>query len=171
MNPELKTTLFNKKRWQFAHMRIDQQGHATLREGAYFSQGQSQIIRGHCNRFGMEVPTRDNVTLSGEYQRVIRDAVCLNQQGLGAIAYLIETGSHYLGLASQRVRVLDSFTILVKLFDLTVPKQETIACCNIDLALVPPDLMDQMLNGRRLPSAASTLKEPGQYLRREDPQR
>ena len=99
----------HQERRQAAEMGVHQQGDPALRQGAGFGQYQRQHVRGHGHRLGVEVAAGQDVAAFGKDQRVVGDGVGLPLQHAGRESQMVEAGAHHLGLAAERVGVLDPF--------------------------------------------------------------
>ncbi len=102
----VQPAFLDQKGRQFAHLRIDQDGGATLGDIADLAQSHGDLIGCESNGFGVEVAARDHVAVLDEDQRIVGDGVGLALQRRGGGPQHVQHGAHDLGLTAQGVGVL-----------------------------------------------------------------
>ena len=95
------------KAWQKSYERMIQ---TMLRDGADLADGERGHVGGETHGFSVEIAARQGlvglVSLAGEDQRIVRDAIGLIGQGEGGLAEDVEGRAHHLGLAAQAIGIL-----------------------------------------------------------------
>ena len=112
---------------QAAHLRIDQQRHAALGDGTDLRAREREDIGREGHRLGVKVAPGEDLAGVGKHQRVVGDGVGLDDERRGLLRHQIQTGTHDLRLAAQRVGVLHARAGAVRFADLAPLKQRPIA--------------------------------------------
>ena len=113
----------------------------------------SSKVGGEGHRLGVEVAAGNHLigltVLAGEYQRVVRDGIGLDQQAALILRDEIVDRAHHLGLATQAVGVLHLVVIVpMRLANLAASQQLPIQAGRVNLSWLSTHLMDTRIKRR-----------------------
>ena len=118
--PGIESALAHQERGQLAQAVIDQHRDATLGERADLGDGERQVVGGKGHGLRMEVAAGEHVAFLAKDERVVGDAVGLEQERACDVLDLLQAGARNLGLAAQRIRVLHAVAVLVRAADVAL---------------------------------------------------
>jgi hypothetical protein len=91
---------------------INERGDASLADCADLGQCKRNLVSGKCDRLGVEISARDDLSGLNQHQRIVRDSVGFDRQRARSLCQQVKHGAGHLWLAAQTIRILHALVAL-----------------------------------------------------------
>ena len=122
---------------------VDERGDASLADRADLRHSQRNLISGKCDRLGVKIPARDDLSGLNQHQRIVGDGVGFDRQGAGGLHQQVKHGAGHLRLAAQAIGILHALVAFeMRVANVATRQQRGQGRAGRDLPGMPSQFLD-----------------------------